>query len=165
MISTSITGALFSNTGVRKYDSVVIGFSEYVTLQEYLSYEHFVATGGTLIFLNACNFLAQVKSLSLRQQGRSSFWTRLELQRDKCLGGTIQQVELEQFQLDRQRLQAGPRGRLLNRRWFDRQRLKSDSGRDAECVRVFSLSDWLLRTRRKRPDKFYRQRSRVLGCR
>ena len=54
-------GALFSSNGSRKFDSVVVGFSEYVTSEEYQSYKHFVETGGTLIFLNACNFLAQVQ--------------------------------------------------------------------------------------------------------
>jgi hypothetical protein len=54
-------GALFSANGSRNFDSVVVGFSEYVTLKEYLSYEHFVEAGGTLIFLNACNFLAEVQ--------------------------------------------------------------------------------------------------------
>ncbi len=54
-------GSLFSKNGSRLYDSVVVGFSEYVTVGEYQSYMHFVETGGTLIFLNACNFIAQVQ--------------------------------------------------------------------------------------------------------
>ena len=54
-------GLLFSKNGSRMYDSVVVGFSEYVTAKEYQEYLRFVAMGGTLIFLNACNFLAQVQ--------------------------------------------------------------------------------------------------------
>jgi len=48
------------STGARKFDVVVLGFTEYVTAGEYSSYEHFVATGGKIIFLTACNFIAEV---------------------------------------------------------------------------------------------------------
>jgi hypothetical protein len=53
------SGALFSN-GERLYDVVIVGFIEYVTEREYLYYKQFVASGGTLIIMNACNFLAEV---------------------------------------------------------------------------------------------------------
>jgi hypothetical protein len=54
-------GSLFSANGSRRFDIVVIGFSEYVTAREYQMYKHFVETGGTLVFLNACNFVAEVQ--------------------------------------------------------------------------------------------------------
>jgi hypothetical protein len=40
---------------------VILGFTEYVTLEEYYYYKRFVETGGTLIIMDACNFLAEVK--------------------------------------------------------------------------------------------------------
>ena len=52
-------GALFHD-GVRSYDVLILGFTEYVTEREYLYYKQFVASGGTLIILDACNFLAEV---------------------------------------------------------------------------------------------------------
>lgn len=52
-------GELFRD-GVRQYDVVILGFTEYVTEREYLYYRQFVASGGTLIILDACNFLAEV---------------------------------------------------------------------------------------------------------
>jgi hypothetical protein len=52
-------GALFHD-GVRSYDVVILGFTEYVTEREYLYYKQFVASGGTLIIMDACNFLAEV---------------------------------------------------------------------------------------------------------
>jgi len=54
-----IEGALFSG-GERLYDVLVLGFTEYVTEEEYLYYREFVASGGTLILMDACNFLAEV---------------------------------------------------------------------------------------------------------
>ncbi len=53
-------GALFDN-GVRKYDVLILGFTEYVTQREYLYYKQFVESGGTLILMDACNFYAEVK--------------------------------------------------------------------------------------------------------
>ena len=53
-------GALFHD-GVRLYDVLILGFTEYVTEREYLYYKQFVASGGTLIILDACNFLAEVR--------------------------------------------------------------------------------------------------------
>ncbi|MFX1417165.1 MAG: hypothetical protein ACFFC0_10160 [Promethearchaeota archaeon] len=53
-------GALF-NGNMRVYDVVILGFTEYVTLEEYNYYRRFVRTGGTLIIMDACNFLAEVK--------------------------------------------------------------------------------------------------------
>jgi hypothetical protein len=55
-----IRGALFDEER-RVYDVLILGFTEYVTLEEYNYYKRFVETGGTLIFLDACNFLAEVK--------------------------------------------------------------------------------------------------------
>lgn len=46
--------------GSRKFDVVVLGFTEYVTENEYLNYKHFVESGGKLVLLSACNFLAEV---------------------------------------------------------------------------------------------------------
>ncbi|MFW9966362.1 MAG: hypothetical protein ACFFEA_04345 [Candidatus Thorarchaeota archaeon] len=54
------TGALFDEDR-RVYDVVILGFTEYVTLEEYYYYKRFVETGGTLIIMDACNFLAEVK--------------------------------------------------------------------------------------------------------
>lgn len=45
----------------RSFDVAVLGFTEYVTASEYQNYERFVETGGGLFFLDACNFLAEVK--------------------------------------------------------------------------------------------------------
>jgi hypothetical protein len=53
-------GALFEED-MRVYDVVILGFTEYVTLEEYYYYKRFVETGGTLIIMDACNFLAEVK--------------------------------------------------------------------------------------------------------
>ena len=54
-------GSLFYKDGSRRFDTVVVGFSEYVTSSEYQVYKHFVETGGILVLLNACNFVAQVQ--------------------------------------------------------------------------------------------------------
>jgi hypothetical protein len=55
------SGALFQANGVtRKFDVVILGFSEYLTQKEYNSYEKFVASGGKLITMDGSNFLAQV---------------------------------------------------------------------------------------------------------
>ncbi|MHA2040307.1 MAG: hypothetical protein ACW975_00465 [Candidatus Thorarchaeota archaeon] len=53
-------GALFDND-TRVYDVVILGFTEYVTQEEYNHFKRFVAIGGTLIILDACNFLAEVE--------------------------------------------------------------------------------------------------------
>ncbi len=54
-------GALFKSDGSSNFDVLVLGFTEYVTVQEYLAYKHFVAAGGTIIFMDAANFLAEVR--------------------------------------------------------------------------------------------------------
>jgi len=54
-------GRLLYENGTRRFDTVILGFTEYVTSQEYSAYEHFVADGGRLIFLDATNFLAEVR--------------------------------------------------------------------------------------------------------
>jgi len=54
-------GALFnSTTGQRSFDVAILGFSEYVTQAEYSYYRQFVQTGGRLIVLSGCSFLARV---------------------------------------------------------------------------------------------------------
>jgi hypothetical protein len=67
-------GALFDGDE-RLYDVVILGFTEYVTLEEYNYYKRFVETGGTLVIMDACNFLAEVKyhpPSSPREPGRLS---------------------------------------------------------------------------------------------
>lgn len=54
-------GALFFSNGSRNFNAVVIGFSEYVSLQEYLAFKKFVSDGGTLVLMDAANFIAQVR--------------------------------------------------------------------------------------------------------
>lgn len=53
-------GALFKGEQ-RAFDVVILGFTEYVTADQYVEYKRFVADGGTLILMDACNFLAEVK--------------------------------------------------------------------------------------------------------
>ncbi|HEV2119253.1 MAG TPA: N,N-dimethylformamidase beta subunit family domain-containing protein [Candidatus Bathyarchaeia archaeon] len=54
-------GQLFDDKGVNRFDVVILGFTEYVTSQQYSGYKHFVENGGRLVFLDATNFLAEVK--------------------------------------------------------------------------------------------------------
>ena len=54
-------GALFDSSGSDRFDVVVLGFTEYVTAQQYYEYKHFVADGGRLILMDATNFLAEVR--------------------------------------------------------------------------------------------------------
>jgi hypothetical protein len=53
-------GGLFGPNGARNYDVVIVGFSEYVTAQEYAGYKRFVATGGNLLIVSADNFMVEV---------------------------------------------------------------------------------------------------------
>ncbi len=53
-------GELFDSNGSARFDVVIVPFSEYVTLEEYLSYLHFVSDGGTLVLVGAGNFMARV---------------------------------------------------------------------------------------------------------
>jgi hypothetical protein len=54
-------GALFnSTTDQRNYDVVILGFTEYVSQQEYSSLKQFVSDGGRLIIMSGCSFLARV---------------------------------------------------------------------------------------------------------
>ncbi len=53
-------GKLFDTDGNRQYDVALLGFTEYVSQQEYSNYKHFVERGGRLFLLDACNFLAEV---------------------------------------------------------------------------------------------------------
>ncbi|MFW9887441.1 MAG: hypothetical protein ACFFER_04625 [Candidatus Thorarchaeota archaeon] len=55
-----IEGALF-NGARRAFDILILGFTEYVTQEEYTAYKTFVVKGGLLILVDACNFLAEVK--------------------------------------------------------------------------------------------------------
>ncbi|MBI2185021.1 MAG: PQQ-binding-like beta-propeller repeat protein [Thaumarchaeota archaeon] len=52
-------GKLFDQNR-RKYDVLILGFTEYVTAKQYREYKNFVATGGRIIFLDATQFLAEV---------------------------------------------------------------------------------------------------------
>lgn len=62
LTDVSVTeGGLYDQYGSRKFDVVILGFTEYVTSKQYHAYKHFVATGGRLILLDATNFLAEVK--------------------------------------------------------------------------------------------------------
>ncbi len=54
-------GALFYPNGARRYDAAILGFTEYVTAEEYQAYKRFVGTGGTLIIMDASNFVAEVR--------------------------------------------------------------------------------------------------------
>src|SRR5213594_253003 len=54
-------GSLFNQDGSSRFDVVVLGFTEYVTSQEYYDYQRFVASGGRLIIMDASNFVAEVK--------------------------------------------------------------------------------------------------------
>jgi hypothetical protein len=54
-------GGLFNQTGSIRFDVVVLGFTEYVTAQEYHDYQRFVASGGRLVMMDASSFVAEVK--------------------------------------------------------------------------------------------------------
>src|SRR2546428_8818903 len=54
-------GALFRADGTRNYDVLMLGFTEYVTVQEYYAYKSFVTTGGGLVLMDATYLLAQVE--------------------------------------------------------------------------------------------------------
>ena len=54
-------GSLFNQDGSSRFDVVVLGFTEYVTSQEYFDYQRFVASGGRLVIMDASNFVAEVK--------------------------------------------------------------------------------------------------------
>lgn len=53
-------GALFYKNGSPKFDVVVVGFSEYTTLNQYDAYKQFVASGGKLILMSSDNFEVRV---------------------------------------------------------------------------------------------------------
>jgi len=57
----NVSQALFRTDGTRNYDVLILGFTEYVTVQEYYAYKSFVTTGGVLVLMDATNFLAQVE--------------------------------------------------------------------------------------------------------
>ena len=55
-------GGLFNQNGSNsRFDVVVLGFTEYVTAEEYYSYQRFVASGGRLVMMDASSFVAEVK--------------------------------------------------------------------------------------------------------
>jgi hypothetical protein len=53
-------GALFAQNGSANYDVAVVGFSEYVTQQEYSAFERFVASGGKLVIMGSDSFQVRV---------------------------------------------------------------------------------------------------------
>ena len=53
------SGFLFSS-GVRRFDSVILGYEEYVTQEEYLQFKHFVASGGNPVVIIGNAFWGQV---------------------------------------------------------------------------------------------------------
>lgn len=53
-------GALFGSGGSVKFDVAVIGFAEYVTLQEYAQLQRFVANGGRLVLMGGDDLAVQV---------------------------------------------------------------------------------------------------------
>ena len=53
-------GILFKSDGRIRYKTVVVGFSEYVTAEQYSEYRRFVEEGGKLVLLDANYFLAEV---------------------------------------------------------------------------------------------------------
>src|SRR3989475_5404339 len=57
----NVSQALFRTDGTRNYDVLILGFTEYVTAQEYYAYKSFVTTGGVLVLMDATNFLAEVQ--------------------------------------------------------------------------------------------------------
>jgi hypothetical protein len=62
LTDVSVTqGGLLAEDGARRFDAIILGFTEYVSSQEYSSYKHFVADGGRLIFMDATNFFAEVR--------------------------------------------------------------------------------------------------------
>lgn len=62
LTDVSVTqGGLLNEDGARRFDAVVLGFTEYVTSQEYSAFKHFVADGGRIIFMDATNFFAEVR--------------------------------------------------------------------------------------------------------
>jgi hypothetical protein len=65
-------GGLFRN-GKRAYDTLILGFTEYVTQREYNAYRNFVASGGTLVIMDACNFLAEVEYYPSTSPGQPSY--------------------------------------------------------------------------------------------
>jgi hypothetical protein len=61
-------GGLFAPDGSRRFDTVILGFTEYVTQKEYDDYKHFVETGGKMLALDANNFLAEVRYDPVRDE-------------------------------------------------------------------------------------------------
>ncbi len=59
-IAVSQGGLFYDSNGSARFDVVIVPFSEYVTLEEYLSYLHFVSDGGTLVLVGAGNFMVRV---------------------------------------------------------------------------------------------------------
>ncbi len=53
-------GILFKSDGEKRYKTIVVGFSEYVTARQYSEYRRFVEKGGKLVLLDANFFLVEV---------------------------------------------------------------------------------------------------------
>jgi N,N-dimethylformamidase beta subunit-like, C-terminal len=53
-------GAIFSRSGARRFDTVVMGFAEYVTQSEYTQLRDFVASGGRLILMGGDDLVVRV---------------------------------------------------------------------------------------------------------
>jgi len=53
-------GALFTQSGGRRFDAVIIGHEEYVTRQEYQQFWKYVASGGRLVEIGANSFFGLV---------------------------------------------------------------------------------------------------------
>lgn len=54
-------GGLFNLDGSSRFDVAILGFTEYVTSQEYYGFQRFVASGGRLVMMDASSFVAEVK--------------------------------------------------------------------------------------------------------
>jgi len=54
-------GGLFNADASSKFDVVILGFTEYVTLQEYNDFQRFVGSGGRLVMMDASSFVAEVR--------------------------------------------------------------------------------------------------------
>ena len=53
-------GLIFTNNNINFYDILVLGHSEYVTLEEYYNLKKFVENGGVIILLDSNTFYAEV---------------------------------------------------------------------------------------------------------
>ncbi len=54
-------GATSGPANSQKFDALILGFTEYVTGNEYAAYRNFVTAGGTVILMDPANFVARVQ--------------------------------------------------------------------------------------------------------